>query len=156
MIQYIEAPDQSKAALYPSVFLAGGITNCPNWQKELITYLDEADIRITVFNPRRDNFPIDDPLAAQAQIQWEYHRLKVADLTSFWFSRGSMNPIVLFEYGMALGQKREVCLGIDTEYIRRQDVVLQTALIDSYVLKTISYSIERLAYEILRYLSNVG
>ena len=52
-------------------FLAGGITNCPNWQRDVIDCLQKIDDeslgkldRLVVFNPRRDNFPSDDPNAA--------------------------------------------------------------------------------------------
>lgn len=43
----------------PSIFLAGGITNCPNWQQEAISYLSK--LNLTIYNPRRENFPINDP-----------------------------------------------------------------------------------------------
>ncbi len=46
----------------PSLFLAGGITGCPDWQRQLRDKL--ADTPLTLLNPRRANFPIDDPRAA--------------------------------------------------------------------------------------------
>ena len=110
------------------VFLAGGITNCPDWQKELIEKLKDVD-GVTLYNPRRADFPIGDPNAAEQQITWEFEKLKEADIIVFWFSRGSLNPIVLYELGM-WGNSRAVTtvIGIDPEYERKQDVEIQTKL----------------------------
>ena len=45
------------------VFLAGGITNCDDWQQEVIYYLkhipEEKTDRLVVFNPRRTKWPKD-------------------------------------------------------------------------------------------------
>lgn len=125
-MQYIEAPSDEVAA-FPSVFLAGGITNCPDWQAELVEHLRPH--AISIFNPRRKNFPMDDPSAADEQIRWEYQRLQEAHIHAFWFSRGSDNPIVLYEYGFALGRNVTLPLvGVDSQYRRRQDVYIQTKL----------------------------
>lgn len=123
-MQYIEAI-QDEQAQYPSVFLAGGITNCPNWQSYVIEGLREFDI--TIFNPRRKNFPIDDPSASEMQIKWEYKKLREADIASFWFSEGSINPITLFEYGAALERIVPVVTGTHPQYERRRDIEIQTA-----------------------------
>jgi len=114
------------------VFLAGGITNCPNWQKEIIDKMKEEDIgeaEVYLFNPRRENFPINDPNASKEQIEWEFEALRDADMIIFWFSRGSLNPIVLYELGM-WGNSRDIpiVIGIDEGYERRQDVEIQTEL----------------------------
>lgn len=110
------------------VFLAGGISNCPDWQSILID--DIKDIaHLTIYNPRRKNFPIGDPNAAEEQITWEFNHLRDADIVIFWFSRGSLNPIVLYELGMwGNSNNRLVIVGIDSQYERKQDVVIQTQL----------------------------
>lgn len=110
------------------VFLAGGITNCPDWQAILIDMIkDYKDI--VVYNPRRKNFPIGDPNAAEQQITWEYEHLKTADVIIFWFSRGSLNPIVLYELGRwGNSTDKSVIVGIDPMYERQQDVIIQTKL----------------------------
>ena len=69
------------------LFLAGGISNCPDWQAELIEKIKDLP-GLTVYNPRRKNFPMDDPKAAEAQITWEYNKLKGVDGILFWFSKG--------------------------------------------------------------------
>lgn len=125
-MQYIEAISEEKPK-FTSVFLAGGITGCQNWQSEVVNKLKGLDIAI--FNPRRKNFPIHDPNASYEQIKWEFNRLREADILSFWFSKGSLNPIVLFEYGSALERKEAIVVGIDPDYERKRDVEIQTLLI---------------------------
>lgn len=124
MMQYIEAPYHTQP-IYPSVFLAGGITNCPDWQSVLVDMLSDADI--TIFNPRRKHFNMH-PFETTRQINWEYQKLREAKLVSFWFSRGSLNPIVLFELGAALERDVPIVIGIDEGYERSQDVIVQTLL----------------------------
>jgi hypothetical protein len=117
---------------YKSLFLAGGITNCPDWQKEVIEKL--KGYKVVIFNPRRDNFPIGDPAAAEEQIKWEFEHLQDANMVLFWFSRGSDNPIVLFEYGRhGFTATRASFVGVDPEYSRRNDVIIQTKLAKRYL-----------------------
>lgn len=131
MVQIVEAINevynidkhQSK-----KVFLAGGITNCPDWQSELIEKVKNFD-KLVIYNPRRKNFPIGDPNATEEQIVWEYEHLRDADVLVYWFSRGSLNPIVLYELGRwGNSSDRHMIIGIDPEYTRHDDVVIQTIL----------------------------
>lgn len=91
---YVEAPNTIESDK-KSIFLAGGITGCQDWQKKLAGDLEDLDI--VVFNPRRENFPIHDPSAAKAQITWEYVHLRKASMISFWFGPETIQPIVLFD-----------------------------------------------------------
>lgn len=110
------------------LFLAGGITNCPDWQTVMIEKLKDIP-NLTIYNPRRKDFPINDPNASEAQITWEYNHLKDADIVLFWFSRGSLNPIVLYELGMwGCSRNRPFIVGVDPQYERKQDVIIQTQL----------------------------
>jgi hypothetical protein len=145
-MQYIEAVSSESQSCPVSVFLAGGITNCPDWQAEIVRKLSAADL--TVVNPRRISFPIDDPDAAQAQIEWEYYWLRGTDIVSVWFSAGSLNPIVLFELGSALERCEHLIVGCDPQYERRQDVRLQTYLRRPEL--DIVYSLDDLAKAITR------
>jgi len=144
-MQYVEAPSQEKPK-FKSVFLGGGITNCPDWQTYIVDKLKKEEI--TVFNPRRKNFPIDDKNASLQQIEWEYHYLRLADINSFWFPKESLCPIVLFELGSALERDKPLAIGVDTKYARKIDVEIQT-LLRRPELK-IQYSLEYLALEIRR------
>ncbi|NEE25342.1 hypothetical protein G3M53_07645 [Streptomyces sp. SID7982] len=125
---YVEAPDYPPAltAGLPTVFLAGGITNCPNWQHEAALAL--ADF--TVFNPRRRAFPIHDPAQTPVQIAWEHHYLHQADLTLFWFPasdpRLTTQPITMYELGAAAATPtRRIVVGADPDYPREADVHTQ-------------------------------
>jgi len=110
------------------LFLAGGITNCPDWQSVLIDDLKEIS-HLTIYNPRRKNFPINDPSATESQITWEFNHLRDCDIALFWFSRGSLNPIVLYELGLwGNSNNRPMILGIDPQYERKADVIYQTSL----------------------------
>ncbi len=141
-MQYIEAPVQEKAG-FKSVFLAGGITNCPDWQKYVADKLAKYDI--TVFNPRRKKFPTAHE-AMQEQISWEYERLRTADIISFWFSSGSLNPIVLFELGAAMERNANMVVGLNPDYERRMDVEIQVGLRKPKI--SIKYSLDELIKEI--------
>ena len=109
-----------------SIFLAGGITNCPDWQEELKDLLAAEDI--IILNPRRDNFPIHDPNAAQEQITWEYKNLRNADGILFWFPKETLCPIVLYELGAHSITDKPLFVGVHTDYTRKQDVEIQTKL----------------------------
>lgn len=127
MAKTITAPESFEENGELKLFLAGGISNCPDWQSEMIDKL--SDTKLNLFNPRRKNFPMDDPDAANEQITWEFNWLKRADVISFWFSEGSMNPIVLYELGMwGNSRKIPIFIGVHPKYERLQDVMIQTSL----------------------------
>lgn len=127
------------------VFLAGGIQNTPDWQLEMRGLL--ADTNLVLFNPRRKNFPIDDPDAAQEQIEWEYRHLRIADEILFWFPCETLCPIVLFELGawsMRLNRDRKrIYVGVHPDYSRRRDIEIQMKLVRPEV--EVVYSLEVLA-----------
>lgn len=112
----------------PSVFLAGGITGCPDWQAEVTELL--ADTDFAVINPRRANFPIDDLSAARAQIEWEWRHLHKANRILFWFpnSPTSVCPIALYELGAWSMADKRIAIGCEPGYSRTEDVVIQTEL----------------------------
>lgn len=144
-MKYIECPkiyEENKKE--KSLFLAGGITGCPNWQAELSDLL--KDENITLLNPRRKNFPIDDPNASKAQIIWEYNHLKKATAVSFWFPKETLCPITLYELGKQSAYNKPLFIGVHPEYKRKLDVEIQTGLIRPEI--KIAYSIENLAKQI--------
>jgi hypothetical protein len=109
----------------PSLFLAGGITNCPDWQAEARALL--ADLPgLVLLNPRRRSFPINDPGAAAGQVAWEYRHLMRASAVLFWFPAGpSPQPIALYELGRYVALGKLLAVGADPGYLRRADVLLQ-------------------------------
>ncbi|MEE9215618.1 MAG: nucleoside 2-deoxyribosyltransferase domain-containing protein [Thermodesulfobacteriota bacterium] len=123
---YIEAIEESKKTPKPYIFLAGGITNCPDWQQEVRKGLE--DLEFSLFNPRRENFPINKPSASYYQIKWEYNRLQLSDLITYWFAKETIQPIVLYELGKFMDSNYDILIGIHPEYPRKQDVEIQTGL----------------------------
>jgi hypothetical protein len=123
-MQQIKAPIEEEAK-FTSVFLAGGITNCPDWQSQVTAALDA--LPVTIFNPRRDVFP-DDPKGSEEQIRWEFERLRRANVISFWFPKETLNPITLFEFGAAMERSAPLVVGVDPEYKRKADVEIQMKL----------------------------
>ncbi|WP_099906338.1 nucleoside 2-deoxyribosyltransferase domain-containing protein [Streptomyces sp. TLI_171] len=128
--RYVEAPERYEPAAGdpPAIFLAGGITDCPDWQAEAAELL-LAD-GLVVLNPRRSDFPIGDPAAAPAQIAWEYRHLHLPQvLTLFWFPAEAVQPIALLEFGAALDTPaRPLAVGAHPHYPRRLDVLHQARL----------------------------
>jgi len=136
-MKYVEAPNEipKDCNQFPVIFLAGGITGCEEWQTVVKHALEDKDV--VILNPRRANFPIHDPNAAQEQITWEYNMLRKATCISFWFSKETIQPIVLYELGtwsMFMETKPLSCLpekliiSIHPEYSRKQDVMIQSNL----------------------------
>jgi len=135
-MEIFTAPEKIETEL-PTVFLAGGITNCPDWQQKIINFLSEEDI--AVINPRRKDFPINDPSASQEQIEWEFHALNNCDVFSMWFTSGeSDQPICMYELGrhLALRPYGSIAIGVQEGYKRKQDVYIQTKLINPYITIT--------------------
>ncbi len=144
MSNYIEAPYRFDGK-GKSIFCAGGITGCPDWQAKIVQLLHSSDW--TILNPRRANFPIDNPEASKEQIEWEYKHLRLAQAILFWFPQESICPIVLYELGAWSMTQKPLFVGIHPNYPRRQDVEIQTSLVRSDI--NIVYSLEELARQII-------
>jgi hypothetical protein len=138
---YIEAPEIRETEALPSVFLAGGISGCGNWQAQIAESLKDLDI--IVYNPRRKKFSLENKNVNKEQIMWEYDHLRKATLISFWFCKETVCPITLFELGNFLMTKKPMVIGIDPEYSRKEDVDIQTRLARPEV--PIVYSLKELS-----------
>jgi hypothetical protein len=125
-MQYVEALDEYEPGSLPAVFLAGGISGCPDWQREAVALL--RDERVVLLNPRRAAFPIGDPEAGTKQIEWEYRHLRKADAVLFWFPRATLCPIALHELGAWSMTAKPLFVGTHPDYPRRMDVDVQTRL----------------------------
>lgn len=135
-IHYVEAPEPYRYAHShgPAVFLAGGITACPDWQAEATNMFVAAGEPMVIFNPRRSDFPIDKPEESETQVRWEHWHLHAPGaLTMMWFPAcdpaRTTQPIALFELGAALGEHRPLLVGADPSYPRVTDVRLQVHLV---------------------------
>ena len=145
-MEYIESPSvYIRKSEQKAIFLAGGITNCPNWQVEIVVLLKEH--KITILNPRRKNFPIDDPNASRDQIRWEFNHLRKADVILFWFPKESICPIALYELGAWCMTDKTLFIGVHEDYKRRIDIEEQTLLVRPGI--KIVYSLAILAKQII-------
>lgn len=135
MSQIITAPSIEKPK-YISLFLAGGITNCKEWQKAVIRELEFEDV--SIFNPRQEHFDITDRKASHKQIHWEYERLEQMDIFSMYFCSGdSDQPICMYELGRNIVRmqnrfpadwQKRIIISVEDGYKRKEDVIIQTSL----------------------------
>lgn len=132
-------------------FLAGGITGCDNWQQKVIKYVKDLDIQhalrpyndLMLINPRRENFPIGDPNAAEQQITWEFNALSDDALSIFsmyFCASDSDQPICMYELGRYLTIMKQkypdaymdmVVISVEKGYKRAQDVYYQVKLMSN-------------------------
>ena len=132
----MEAPNARPEHSYgrPAVFLAGGITGCEDWQRDVCERM--ADDRVVLLNPRRADFDVSRGDSAAQQIAWEWRHLHDprTTVTTFWFppspASDTVQPIALFELGGALAEGRRIVVGAHPTYPRRADVVLQASHFD--------------------------
>ena len=133
---YREAPHYYVPGPYTDqrskIFLAGGIQGCPDWQREVLQELHDADA--IVFNPRRKVFP-DVAAASEAscrvQICWEFTHIAESDIILMWFPEESVCPITLYELGRITAlysDTKKLIIGTHPSYPRRVDVKVQTEL----------------------------
>lgn len=135
MAQIITAPS-IELPKFPSVFLAGGITNCKEWQKEVIKELEYCDI--SLFNPRQEHFDVSDKSASYKQILWEFERLEKMDIFSMYFCNdNSDQPICMYELGRNIIRmqnrfpndwEKRIVISVEDGYKRKADVLIQTEL----------------------------
>lgn len=133
------------------VFLAGGITKCPDWQSDAIKNLgnsftsrfDQND-HLIIFNPRRKDFDITDPDASIKQIEWEFNALENCDIFSMFFCASeSVQPICMYELGRNITRMQmrfpknwddRLIITSEKDYSRCKDVEIQSRLATDYYL----------------------
>lgn len=128
---HLKSPhDIHPAVLKSGIFLAGGISNCPDWQQGVGDRI-AAETNAVAVNPRRTDFDMSayEEISKQ-QIKWEYLALRMCSFNMFWFPCETLCPITLFELGSALERCQDGALfvGAHPEYQRRFDLVEQINL----------------------------
>lgn len=112
-----------------TVFLAGGITNCPDWQTPTGSQLNELT-NLVIFNPRRTAWNMENSEEeSRKQIIWEHEHLQRSETILFWFPKETLCPITLFELGKYLVSNKKLVVGTHPEYQRRLDVIVQSRLV---------------------------
>lgn len=136
MGKIVRAPETWERTYAPGVFLAGGISNCADWQEAVAQKISQAT-NLDVINPRRYNWNMDSQSdESVAQIEWEYQQIHDCEYMLFWFCEETLCPITLYELGMAVS-RREICrssdhvplvVGVHPNYQRKLDVYTQVGL----------------------------
>ena len=121
----IKTPTSPNQDLTPDIFLAGGVTYSPDWQKEALKMLAGTDL--IVANPRRDELISAVGAPARQQITWEFKNLKSAKVVLFWFPNAE-TIITFLELGKELARKSRIVVGVDPDYNRRFDIETQVHL----------------------------
>jgi len=163
MAQIITAPN-IETPVFPSVFLAGGITNCDDWQQKVIEELKYKDI--TIFNPRQNQFDVTDKSASYRQIVWEYERLEKMDIFAMYFCNSdSDQPICMYELGRNIlrmqnrfpsSWQKRIIISVEDGYKRQEDVIIQTSLCAPDLLVHTGVTPELHAYRIKNSLRTIN
>lgn len=148
-MQIIQSPHNHQHAygglgLAKNLFLAGGISNCPRWQDEVVSmFLSKVDHseKFNIFNPRRVGDLAKDGSDAIEQIEWEIDYIDQCQYFLFWFPKESVCPITLFELGKittelwnyevdhsksnSLSQNNCLSVGVEPGYTRQLDLEIQ-------------------------------
>ena len=135
MAQIITAPNR-EIPKFITVFLAGGINKCKEWQKEVIKELELEEI--SIFNPRQENFNINDKSNSFKQIKWEFERLEQMEIFTIYFCNSeSVQPICMYELGRNIVRmqnrfpydwQNRIVISIEEGYTREEDIIIQLSL----------------------------
>ena len=152
-VEVITAPEHKY--FYPGtlkVFLAGGICKCIKWQDMVIKdFLNDDTIGLSkdfndvcLINPRRTDW-IEEPGAAQKQIEWEFDMIENCDVFTMYFAGGeSDQPICMYELGRNIlkmqyeypeSWKDRIVITCNSNYKRLNDVLVQTGLATDNLVK---------------------
>ena len=151
MIRVITAPEAYKPqADDVKIFLAGGITKCPDWQQQVIDLIDKnapdfVRDRIVLFNPRRKYFDIKKKAESKRQVEWEFKYLEMCDIFTMYFCDSeSVQPICMYELGRYITRMQmkypfraywedRIVVASSAKYSRYTDVRIQMDLVGIYV-----------------------
>lgn len=151
----VTAPQEIEVCYENSVFLAGGITGCPDWQSDAITHLTNnipKSRNVVVFNPRRELMPEHEE--AEKQIVWEHNALREAGAIIFWFPCETLCPITLYELGAWSMTDKHLFVGVHPDYGRSFDVEIQTRLTRSDIV--IRHDLDDVLEDYTNYLWSYG
>ena len=126
-----KAPDKLPVVFSrPSVFVAGGISNCPDWQTDITSIMDTN--LYDVVNPRRQIGFDSTGAIAREQIEWEHSALSKIDSCIFWFPQETLCPITLLEAGRMIERAKHhtvrLTIGWHPNYARAFDLEVQIDL----------------------------
>lgn len=117
-------PEESITELSNILFLGGGISNCKDWQKEMVARFKDVE-KLAILDPRRDNFDTSKPGESVFQIQWEFLHIHSSSAILFWFPYETLCPITLYELGVCAALGYKLFVGCHPAYARKLDVEVQ-------------------------------
>ena len=104
---------------------------------------------MVLLNPKRKEFPSEDPNAMEDQIKWEHYHLGSSTANLFWFPKEAVDTMTLYELGAWSRTKKPMFVGIHPEYSRRRDLEIQMGLARPDV--EIVYDLESLANQVRKW-----
>lgn len=122
-LQHVKSLDRRERLNPLGLFLAGGIPRQQNWQWEIVQFLADRELPVTVFDPRREDYDKLSLLSIGSQISWETEKQREADLIAFWFCAGTDCPVTFYELAVALERGALVVVGVDPEYKYKKEVI---------------------------------
>lgn len=144
-MKYIQCPAElPPETTSKTLFLAGGISSCPDWQADITLQLVHTNW--TLINPRRLDFDSNNPAMSEVQIAWEHKHLRLSSAIAFWFPPDTLCPITLYELGAWSMTQKPLFVGVHPEYKRRLDVIVQTRLVRPEI--TVVDSLEQLVKQL--------
>ena len=141
------------------VFLAGGISNCEDWQSKVAEELQNEPDDLILIDPRSDKFDRDDDKAEIRQISWEFKMLEKCDIFSMYFCGSeSVQPICMYELGRNIVRMQNrfptvdewghrIIITADPNYKRYKDVFIQGNLATGMLIY-INESLDEHIYQI--------
>lgn len=135
-----------------SLFVAGGISGCEQWQKQFISFLKPVS-NLVLLNPRRETYDLKNLEMSHEQIEWEHRHLEAADGISFWFPYETLCPITLYELGYWMNSNKQIFIGTHPLYARRFDVVKQTSLSRPNIV--VVHSLKELVLQVAAWVNGV-
>ena len=153
-MKIITAPDIPKLSevSHNEIFLAGGISNCPDWQTDVLDMLKDVKEEFTIYNPRREQFDLSDPTYSEEQIEWEHDKLSLVNNVIFWFPCETVCPITLYELGVAATKWKKLFVGCHPDYVRKFDVIKQLSLCRPEIV--VRDSLEEIVSDVKVFLDN--
>lgn len=144
-IKLFEQPSMS-GERHPTVFLAGGIVGCPDWQNQVMQGL--SDLRILFFNPRHDKDGKDIHFNSKVD-QWVENWIIRTGLVAFWFCKETTQHKWIFQLGRMSDKVKPIIVGLHPDYKFAQDI--QNLFILSRVRARLVYNIEDLIDKIRQF-----
>lgn len=148
----IKSPEIFENNEMPSIFLAGGITDCYDWQSDMIKLLQNCNVQLV--NPRRSDFDVTNPNMSEEQIEWEYKNLNIVDAVLFYFPSETLCPITLYELGVHATKGTKLFVGCHPEYKRKFDVIKQLELIRPEIV--VYETLEELSKIVSEYITDIN